>query len=127
MDASKCKVLKLLQPTVLPRNDVVNLERRRVKCRRQLAILTAILGSLPNTSNESRVQSDWLAGRTLQCAPSLGLDYGEEIADMKITIKFGLLIDLQFALTSQLRQLIHASGIVIGEADRQQVFRRATG
>jgi len=30
MDASKRKVLKLLQPSVLPRNDVVNLERRGV-------------------------------------------------------------------------------------------------
>jgi len=55
------------------------------------------------------------------------LDDGEEIADMKIAIKFGLLIDLQLALTSQLGQLIHASGIVIGETDRQQVFRSAAG
>jgi len=43
MDASKRKVLKFLQPSVLPRNDVVNLERRGVKCSRQLAIFKRLL------------------------------------------------------------------------------------
>jgi hypothetical protein len=44
MDASEGEILKPGRAPVLPRNDVVYLvylERRRVKCRGQLAILTA--------------------------------------------------------------------------------------
>ena len=41
MDASEGEILKSGRAPVLPRNDVVYLERRRVKCRGQLAILTA--------------------------------------------------------------------------------------
>ena len=41
MDASKGEVINIGGSAVLPRNDVIDLERRWVKCRRPLAILTA--------------------------------------------------------------------------------------
>jgi hypothetical protein len=56
MDAGEGEILKFGRAPVLPRNDVVHLERRRVKRCRQLAILTARSGSLPNPTDEIGVQ-----------------------------------------------------------------------
>jgi len=56
MDARKGKVINSGCSTVLPRNNVIYLERRWVKCRWQLAIFTACSCSLPNLADESCVQ-----------------------------------------------------------------------
>jgi hypothetical protein len=56
MNASEGEILKHGRPPVPPRNDVVHLERRRLKCRGQLAILTVGTGPLPNPTDEIGVQ-----------------------------------------------------------------------
>ncbi len=50
------KILKSGCAPMLPRDDVINLERRRVECRGQLAILTATERALPDPTDEIGVQ-----------------------------------------------------------------------
>src|ERR1019366_5268155 len=68
--------------------------------------------------------SDGLLSRTLQGSPPFGLHNSEKVPDVKVAVEFGLFFAGQFALTSQIGQLVHASGIAIAEANRQQVFSR---
>src|SRR5436305_13697435 len=60
--------------------------------------------------------------RALQSAASFRLHDSEEIADMKIAVEFGLFLARQFALASQLRQLVHACDIALAKTNRHQIF-----
>jgi hypothetical protein len=53
---SEGEILKFRFAPVLPCNDVIYLERRWVKCGRQLTVFTASGGSLPNPADEISVQ-----------------------------------------------------------------------
>ena len=69
VDARQREILKLRFAPMLPGNDVIYLERRRVKRRWQLTVLTTIRCTLPDSSNEISVQV--LLSRMLQGAASL--------------------------------------------------------
>jgi len=56
MDTSEGEILKFCFAPVLPCNDVIYLEGCWVKCRRQLTVFTASVGSLPNPADEISVQ-----------------------------------------------------------------------
>jgi len=47
----------------------------------------------------------------------LGLQDGEQIAHVKIAVKFGLLFTGQIALTSQFRQLVHACDVGVAKTN----------
>jgi hypothetical protein len=86
--------------TVLARNNVINLERRWVTCRRQLAILTACSGPLPNLADEICVQFSRLWSRTLQGASPFRLHDREQVPDVDVAVEFGLTFGGELALTS---------------------------
>jgi hypothetical protein len=56
MYAGEGEILKFGCAPLLPRDDVVNLERRRVAYRGQLAVLTTAKRPLPNPMDEIGVQ-----------------------------------------------------------------------
>ena len=70
VNARQREILKLRLAPMLPGNDVIYLERRRVKRRWQLTVLTTIRCTLPDSSNEISVQNVLLS-RMLQGAASL--------------------------------------------------------
>ena len=57
VDARQREILKLRLAPMLPRNDVIYLDRRRVKRRWQLTVLTTIRFTLPDSSNKISVQN----------------------------------------------------------------------
>ena len=57
VDARQREILKLGLAPMLPGDDVIYLERRRVKRRWQLTVLTTIRCTLPDSSNEISVQN----------------------------------------------------------------------
>ena len=100
MDASKGEVIKSGGSAVLPRNNVIDLERRWVKRRGQLAILTARSRSLPNLADEICVQFLSLLGRTLQGASPFGLHDSQKVPNVDVAVEFGLIFAGELALTS---------------------------
>jgi hypothetical protein len=57
VDARQREILKLRSAPMLSGNDVIDLERRRVKRRWQLTVLTTIRCTLPDSLNEISVQN----------------------------------------------------------------------
>ena len=82
--------------------------------------------SLPDPVDEVSVQYGGLSSRALQSAASFGLHNSEEIADMDIAVEFGFFLACQFALATQLRQLVHARDIALAKTNRHQIFGCAT-
>jgi len=63
----------------------------------------------------------------LQSAARFGLHRGNEIADVDVAVELRLLPACQLPLPCQLRQLVHACGVPIVEANGEQVLGCAAG
>jgi hypothetical protein len=122
MDTGEGKIFKFSLATMLSCNDVIDLEGCRMKSWGQLTVFTAIPGALPNPADEISLQDVRLLSGALQSAASLRLHDSEQIAHVEVTIELSFFFSGQFALPSQLRQLVHALDIAFAKANGQQIL-----
>ena len=96
---------------MLPSDDVIDLERRRVERGGQMTVFAARIGLLPNAADEIRIQGQLRSSGFLEGPPRLRLYGRHQIGYMDIAIQLSRFFRRQLALLRQFGQLIHTAEV----------------
>ena len=109
---------------MLPRDYMVNVKRARVQSHGHVAILTAMVGSVPDAADQIRVHESPLSAS--RRAARLGVDHRKQVGNVNIAIKLGSFFLSQITRTGAIGKLAHAGAIPLAEMNREEIARRFT-